>query len=84
MARALVREVGDDVPLSKVLEDGSDWKGRREQVVALRAQVQQLKAAQVRCAGGHVARHHSRVRRTDLVSLPSHHAVRLHTPLCTR
>ena len=49
LTRALVREVGEDVPLSRVLDDGSDWKGRREQIVALKAQVQTLKAAQVRC-----------------------------------
>ena len=54
LQRALVREVGEEVPLAKVLDDGSDWKGRREQLIALREQVKQLKAAQVRmqgCAG---------------------------------
>ena len=44
-------QVGDDIPLSKVLDEGSDWKGRREQLIALREQVKQLKAAQVRRNG---------------------------------
>lgn len=45
LARAITREVGEDVPLAKVLEDGSDWRGRREQLIALKDQVKQLKAA---------------------------------------
>jgi hypothetical protein len=45
MVRALVREVGEDVPLQRVLQDeaASDWRGRREQIVALRHTVQQLR-----------------------------------------
>lgn len=41
LTRALVREVGEEVPLARVLDDSgaSDWKGRREQVIALRDQV---------------------------------------------
>jgi len=46
LTRALVREVGEDVPLARVLDEGSDWKGRREQVIALKEQVRQLKMAQ--------------------------------------
>lgn len=46
-ARALQREVGDEIPLNKVLEEGSHWKGRREQVIALKEQIKQLKEAQV-------------------------------------
>ncbi|GFH24694.1 uncharacterized protein HaLaN_22538 [Haematococcus lacustris] len=48
LTRALVREVGEDVPLAKVLEGGtsSDWKGRREVIQMLRDQVKALKAAQ--------------------------------------
>ncbi|KAG2499394.1 hypothetical protein HYH03_002968 [Edaphochlamys debaryana] len=47
LTRALVREVGEDVPLSKLMEDGNaaEWKGRREQIIALQYQVKQLKAA---------------------------------------
>jgi hypothetical protein len=47
--RALVREVGEDVPLSQILDDSSDWKGRREQLIALRDQIKALKASQVWC-----------------------------------
>jgi hypothetical protein len=41
LTRALVREVGEDVPLTKVLDETgcNDWKGRREQIIALRDQV---------------------------------------------
>lgn len=52
-------QVGDDVPLAKVLEEGSDWKGRREQIIALRDQVRALRAAQVSGRGkawGYIAR----------------------------
>jgi hypothetical protein len=52
LVRALQREVGDDVPLPKVLEEGGDWKGRREQIASLREQLKQLKEAQVRRRGG--------------------------------
>ncbi|KXZ56604.1 hypothetical protein GPECTOR_1g543 [Gonium pectorale] len=47
LTRALVREVGEDVPLSKVLDESGagEWKGRREQIIALRDQVKQLKVA---------------------------------------
>lgn len=43
MIRALAREVGDDVPLARLLDEGSDWKGRREQVIALQNKVKALK-----------------------------------------
>jgi hypothetical protein len=36
LMRALVREVGDDIPLSKVLNESTDWKGRREQIAHLK------------------------------------------------
>lgn len=55
LTRALVREVGDDTPLAKVLSDeaGSEWRGRREQIAALKNAVRQLKeAAASRDAGG--------------------------------
>ncbi len=41
LTRALVREVGEEVPLSRLLDEGDagDWKGRREQIIALREQV---------------------------------------------
>ncbi|GFR41182.1 hypothetical protein Agub_g1851 [Astrephomene gubernaculifera] len=45
LTRALVREVGEEVPLARVLDDSGDWKGRREQIIALKDQVKQLRAA---------------------------------------
>ncbi|PNH09501.1 Coiled-coil domain-containing protein 13 [Tetrabaena socialis] len=47
LVRALVREVGEDVPLARVLDESgaNEWKGRREQILALRDQVKQLRAA---------------------------------------
>lgn len=39
-------QVGEEVPLSKVLEEGTDWKGRREQVIALKDQLRRLKEEQ--------------------------------------
>eukprot|EP00201_Polytomella_parva_P014044 CAMPEP_0175054348 /NCGR_PEP_ID=MMETSP0052_2-20121109/9454_1 /TAXON_ID=51329 ORGANISM="Polytomella parva, Strain SAG 63-3" /NCGR_SAMPLE_ID=MMETSP0052_2 /ASSEMBLY_ACC=CAM_ASM_000194 /LENGTH=446 /DNA_ID=CAMNT_0016319031 /DNA_START=142 /DNA_END=1479 /DNA_ORIENTATION=+ len=49
LTRALVREVGEDVPLARVLgDDGSaaqnEWRSRRELIVSLKEQVHQLKA----------------------------------------
>ncbi len=43
MTRALVREVGEEVPLARVLDEGSDWKGRREQVITLQNKIKALK-----------------------------------------
>lgn len=48
LTRALMREVGEDMPLAKVLEEGSDWKGRREQIIALKDTVRKLKEERVR------------------------------------
>jgi len=47
LTRALLREVGEGVPLAKVLEEGtgSDWKGRREQIIRLQDTIKQLKEA---------------------------------------
>eukprot|EP00879_Flechtneria_rotunda_P011318 GHRR01011823.1.p1 GENE.GHRR01011823.1~~GHRR01011823.1.p1 ORF type:complete len:401 (+),score=204.38 GHRR01011823.1:2000-3202(+) len=45
LVRALQREVGEDVSLAKVLDDNNDWKGRREQIVALKDTIKQLKEA---------------------------------------
>ncbi len=43
LSRALVREVGEEVPLARLLDEGSDWKGRREQVITLQNKVKALK-----------------------------------------
>jgi hypothetical protein len=55
LTRALLREVGDGIPLAKLLEEGSgsDWKGRREQIIKLHDTIRQLKEAAA--AGGDAA-----------------------------
>lgn len=47
LTRALLREVDEGIPLQKVLEEGSgsDWKGRREQIIRLQDTIRQLKEA---------------------------------------
>jgi hypothetical protein len=45
LVRALVREVGEEVPLAKVVDEGSDWKGRREQIIHLKDTIRQLRDA---------------------------------------
>jgi hypothetical protein len=54
LTRALVREVGEGIPLQKVLEEGSgtDWRGRREQIIRLQDTVRQLREAAAAAAGG--------------------------------
>lgn len=47
MTRALLKEVGDDTPLSKLVEAGSDWRGRAQQISLLKAKVTDLQQAQV-------------------------------------
>jgi hypothetical protein len=63
LTRALVREVGEDVPLARVLDEGSDWRGRREQIVHLRDTIRALREATAQAGGsdsaaaGLLARH---------------------------
>lgn len=54
LTRALVREVGEGLPLQKVLEEGSgaDWRGRREQIIRLQDTVRQLREAAAAAAAG--------------------------------
>ena len=47
LTRALVKEVGDETPLSKLMEAGSDWRGRAQQISLLKAKVADLQQAQV-------------------------------------
>jgi hypothetical protein len=57
LVRALVREVGEEVPLAKVVDEGSDWKGRREQIIHLKDTIRQLRdaAAAAAAAGSSAA-----------------------------
>lgn len=54
LTRALVREVGEGIPMQKVLEEGSgaDWRGRREQIIRLQDTVRQLREAAAAAAAG--------------------------------
>ena len=47
MTRALAKEVGDETPLSKVIEGGSEWRGRAQQISLLKAKISELQQAQV-------------------------------------
>lgn len=47
VTRALAKEVGDDTPISKVVEGGSDWRGRAQQITLLKAKISDLQQAQV-------------------------------------
>ncbi|MCO5591970.1 hypothetical protein L7F22_045963 [Adiantum nelumboides] len=44
LQHALHKEVGDHVPISKVLEEGGDWKGRSQQICILKDKVAELKS----------------------------------------
>jgi len=43
MQRALQREVGEEVPLAKVLAEDGSWKGRAEQLSILQSKLKQMK-----------------------------------------
>ncbi len=47
LARALSREVGDEVPLEKVLDHDSDWRGRAQQISLLRDKLREASLQQV-------------------------------------
>ena len=49
LTRALVREVGEETPLSRVLDPqgGQDWRGRAQQISLLKAKISELQQAQV-------------------------------------
>ncbi len=49
LTRALVREIGEETPLSKVVDGGGDWKGRAQQITLLKAKISDLQQAQVTC-----------------------------------
>ncbi|KAL3142293.1 Coiled-coil domain-containing protein 13 [Trebouxia sp. C0009 RCD-2024] len=51
VSRALAKEVGDETPLSKVVEAGSEWRGRAQQISLLKAKVSELQQAQGMPAG---------------------------------
>ncbi len=44
--RALRREVGEDVPLQKVLDEASDWRGRAQHITLLQERLLSLQESQ--------------------------------------
>ena len=46
-ARALLREVGDEVPVERVLDEASDWRGRAQQISLLRDKLREASSQQV-------------------------------------
>ncbi|KAK9856800.1 hypothetical protein WJX84_000939 [Apatococcus fuscideae] len=61
-ARALLREVGDEVPMEKVLDEGSDWRGRAQQISLLRDRVREASLQQGTTGMSTGSRHNSRHR----------------------
>ena len=47
LTRALVKEIGEETPINKVVEGGSDWRGRAQQITLLKAKINELQQAQV-------------------------------------
>ena len=43
LARVLSKEVGEDVSVSKILEEGSDWRGRAQQIILLKEKIRDLR-----------------------------------------
>ncbi|KAI5080781.1 hypothetical protein GOP47_0003964 [Adiantum capillus-veneris] len=56
LQHALHREVGDHIPISKVLEEGGDWKGRSQQICILKDKLAELKS-KLREQTAHVNEH---------------------------
>lgn len=44
LQRVLAKEVGENVSLDKILEEGSGWRGRAQKIALLKANVRDLKA----------------------------------------
>ena len=44
--KALRREVGEDVPLQKVLDEASDWRGRAQHITLLQERLLSLQESQ--------------------------------------
>lgn len=47
LTRALAKEVGEDIPISRVVDGGGDWRGRAQQITLLKAKITDLQQAQV-------------------------------------
>eukprot|EP00899_Mesostigma_viride_P011534 jgi/Mesvir1/20381/Mv12288-RA.1 len=51
LMRALLREVGEDAVLSKILADDGDWRGRAQQISLLKDKIKELQR-QLKAGGG--------------------------------
>lgn len=47
LTRALAKEVGEDIPISRILDGGGDCRGRAQQITLLKAKINDLQQAQV-------------------------------------
>ena len=47
LTRALAKEVGEETPISKIVDGGGDWRGRAQQITLLKAKIIDLQQAQV-------------------------------------
>ncbi|KAK9816609.1 hypothetical protein WJX72_002699 [[Myrmecia] bisecta] len=46
LLRALQREVGEDVPIAKLLDGTSDWRGRQQQISLLKEKIKEMSSLQ--------------------------------------
>ncbi len=47
LTRALAKEVGEETPISRIVDGGGDWRGRAQQITLLKAKINDLQQAQV-------------------------------------
>ncbi len=47
LTRALAKEVGEEIPISRIVDGGGDWRGRAQQITLLKAKINDLQQAQV-------------------------------------
>ncbi|DBB10871.1 TPA: Coiled-coil domain-containing protein 13 [Trebouxia sp. C0006] len=46
LTRALAKEVGEEIPISRIVDGGGDWRGRAQQITLLKAKINDLQQAQ--------------------------------------
>jgi len=63
LLRVLQKEVGEDVSLGKILEDGSDWRGRAQQIILLKNKVRELKKELGHSGANDTGRHELQYRK---------------------
>ncbi|WZN60195.1 coiled-coil domain-containing protein [Chloropicon roscoffensis] len=63
LLRVLQKEVGEDASLGKILEDGSDWRGRAQQIILLKNKVRELKKELGHSGANDTGRHELQYRK---------------------